>query len=92
VYTFEDLYKNFSVDLFASLKTYGQTELSYTLDYDAVKTFLGIRFNNLPTHSFSVNGSPLPVNPLILGQILTVEKIFLLTKRSQKLETLPPLL
>ena len=23
-----------------------------------VKTFLGIRFNNLPTHSFSVNGSP----------------------------------
>jgi hypothetical protein len=58
VYTFEDLYKNFSVDLFASIKTYGQTELSYTLDYDAVKTFLGIRFNNLPTHSFSVNGSP----------------------------------
>ena len=58
VYTFEDLYKNFSIDLFASLKTYGQTELSYTLDYDAVKTFLGIRFNNLPTHSFSVNGSP----------------------------------
>ena len=44
--------------MFASLKTYGQTELSYTLDYDVVKTFLGIRFNNLPKHSFSVNGSP----------------------------------
>jgi len=58
VYTFEDLYKNFSIDLFASLKTYGQTRLSYTLDYDVVKTFLGIRFNNLPTHSFSVSGSP----------------------------------
>ena len=58
VYTFEDLYKNFSIDLFASLKTYGQTELSYTLDYDAVKTFLGIRFNNLATHSFSINGAP----------------------------------
>ena len=39
VYTFDDLYKNFSVDLFASLKTYGQTEIRYTLDYDARKTF-----------------------------------------------------
>ncbi len=58
VYTFEDLYKNFSVDLFASLKTYGQTEIKYTLDYDAVKTFLGIRFTDLPTHSISLNGSP----------------------------------
>jgi hypothetical protein len=58
VYTFEDLYKNFSIDLFASLKTYGQTEVRYTLDYDAVKTFLEVRFNNLPTHSFSLNGSP----------------------------------
>ena len=58
VYTFEDLYKNFSVDFFASLKTYGQTEIKYTLDYDAVKTFLGIRFNDLPTHSISLNGSP----------------------------------
>lgn len=58
VYTFEDLYKNLSVDLFASIKTFGQTELKYTLDYDAVKTFLEVRFNNLPTHSFSLNGSP----------------------------------
>ena len=38
VYTFDDLYKNFSVDLFASLKTYGQTKYA-TLDYDARKTF-----------------------------------------------------
>ena len=30
VYTFEDLHKNFSVDLFASIKTYGQTEIRYT--------------------------------------------------------------
>lgn len=58
VYTFEDLYKNFSIDFFASLKTYGQTEIKYTLDYDAVKTFLFIRFNDLPTHSLSINGSP----------------------------------
>ncbi len=58
VYTFEDLYKNFSVDLFASIKTFGQTELTYTLDYDAVKTFLGTRFTDLPTHSLSLNGSP----------------------------------
>lgn len=58
VYTFEKLYKNFSVDLFASLKTYGQTELSYTLDYDARKTFLNIPFKNLPTHTFSINGAP----------------------------------
>ena len=39
VYTFDDLYKNFSVDLFASIKTYGQTEIRYTLDYDARKPF-----------------------------------------------------
>ena len=58
VYTFEKLYKNFSVDLFASIKTYWQTELSYTLDYDARKTFLNIPFKNLPTHTFSINGSP----------------------------------
>ncbi len=58
VYTFEDLYKNLSIDLFASLKTYGQTEIKYTLDYDAVKTFLGNRFNDLPTHSLSISGSP----------------------------------
>ena len=58
VYTFENLYKTMSVDLFASFKTYGQTEFEYTLDYDATKTFLGIRFNHLPTHEFSVEGSP----------------------------------
>ena len=58
VYTFENLHKNLSIDFFASLKTIGQTELRYTLDYDAIKTFLGIRFTKLPTHSFSVNGSP----------------------------------
>ena len=58
VYTFEKLYKNFSVDLFASIKTYGQTELSYTLDYDARKTFLNIPFKHLPTHTFSINGAP----------------------------------
>ena len=58
VYTFEKLYKNFSVDLFASIKTYGQTELSYTLDYDARKVFLNIPFKNLPTHTFSINGAP----------------------------------
>lgn len=58
VYTFEKLYKNFSIDLFASLKTYGQTELSYTLDYDVRKTFLNIPFKYLPTHTFSINGAP----------------------------------
>ena len=58
VYTYENLYKNFSVDLFASFKTIGQTEFEYTLDYDFIKTFLGVRFNDLPTHSFSIKGSP----------------------------------
>jgi hypothetical protein len=58
VYTFEDLYKNFSIDFFAFLKTFGQTELKYTVDYDAVKTFLGIRYTDLPTHEFSISGSP----------------------------------
>jgi len=47
-----------SIDFFASLKTIWQTELKYTLDFDALKTFLGIAFTNLPTHSFSINGSP----------------------------------
>ncbi len=36
VYTHQKLYKNFSIDLSASIKTYWQTELSYTIDYDAV--------------------------------------------------------
>ena len=58
VYTFEDLYKNFSVDLFASIKTYGQTEIRYTLDFDARKTFLNIPFKNLGTHTLSINGAP----------------------------------
>ncbi|MGB2152789.1 MAG: hypothetical protein ACPHVX_02360 [Flavobacteriaceae bacterium] len=58
VYTFEDLYKNFSVDFFAFLTTFGQTELRYTLDYDAVKTFLQIRFNNLPTNELTLSGKP----------------------------------
>ena len=58
VYTFEDIHKNLSIDFFASLKTIWQTELKYTLDFDALKTFLGIAFTNLPTHSFSINGSP----------------------------------
>jgi hypothetical protein len=58
VYTFEDLYKNFSVDFFAFLTTFGQTELRYTLDYDAVKTFLQIRFNDLPTNELSLSGKP----------------------------------
>lgn len=58
VYTHENYYKTLSIDFFASLKTYGQTELEYTLDYDATKTFLGYRFDNLPTHEFSVEGSP----------------------------------
>ncbi len=58
VYTFEDMHKNLSIDFFASLKTIGQTELKYTLDYDAIKTLLGKRFTNLPTHSISVNGAP----------------------------------
>ena len=58
VYTFDDLYKNFSVDLFASLKTYGQTEIRYTLDYDARKTFLNIPFKHLGTHTLSIDGAP----------------------------------
>jgi len=58
VYTHQDLFKNFSVDLTAFIKTYGQTELNYTLDFDAVKTFLGVRFRNLPTHQFSLSGAP----------------------------------
>ena len=58
VYTHENYYKTLSIDFFASLKTYGQTELEYTLDYDATKTFLGYRFDHLPTHEFSVEGSP----------------------------------
>jgi hypothetical protein len=58
VYTHQDLFKNFSVDLDAFIKTYGQTELNYTLDFDAVKTFLGVRFRNLPTHQFSLSGAP----------------------------------
>lgn len=58
VYTFEDLYKNFSVDLFASIKTIGQTEIKYTLDYDRVKTFLNVRYNHLPTHQININGAP----------------------------------
>ena len=58
VYTFEDLYKNFSVDFFAFLTTFGQTELRYTLDYDAVKTFLQIRFNDLPTNELTLSGKP----------------------------------
>tara|TARA_B100000767_G_scaffold67862_1_gene64381 strand:+ start:5410 stop:7626 length:2217 start_codon:yes stop_codon:yes gene_type:complete len=58
VYTFEDLYKNFSVDFFAFLTTFGQTELRYTLDYDAVKTFLEIRFNDLPTNELILSGKP----------------------------------
>lgn len=58
VYTFDDLYKNFSVDLFASIKTYGQTEIRYTLDYDARKTFLNIPFKHLGTHTLSINGAP----------------------------------
>ena len=32
--------------------------MEYTLDYDATKTFLGYRFDHLPTHEFSVEGSP----------------------------------
>ena len=58
VHTYQDMHKNFSIDFFASLKTYGQTEIKYTLDYDGVKTFLNIRFEHLPTHQFSINGSP----------------------------------
>ena len=58
VYTFEDLYKNFSIDFFAFLTTFGQTELRYTLDYDAVKTFLQIRFNDLPTSELTLSGNP----------------------------------
>ena len=58
VYTHENYYKTLSVDFFASFKTYGQTEFEYTLDYDATKTFLGIRFDHLPTHEFSIEGAP----------------------------------
>lgn len=58
VYTHQNLYKTFSVDLFAEVISFGQTQLEYTLDFDAVKTFLEVRYDNLPTHQISIEGSP----------------------------------
>lgn len=58
IYTFDAFYKAFSADFFTGFTTFGRTELKYTLDYDAVKTFLRRTYYHLQSHTFLLRGAP----------------------------------
>ena len=58
IYTFDAFYKAFSADFFTGFTTFGRTELKYTLDYDAVKTFLRRTYFHLQSHTFLLRGAP----------------------------------
>ncbi len=58
VYTYEDYLKTISVDAILSLKTLFNTEITYTLDFDAFKNFLGRDYRNLESNRFVIRSSP----------------------------------
>ena len=58
VYTYEDYLKTISVDAILSVKTLFNTEITYTLDFDAFKNFLGRDYRNLESNRFVIRSSP----------------------------------
>lgn len=57
-YTFDNNLKNISLDGIFSIKTYFNTELSYTYDWDIFKNYLGVNYKYLGKSELNFKTSP----------------------------------
>ena len=57
-YTFDNNLKTISLDGDFQIETIGNTEISYTYDWDIFKNFMGIDFKDLPTSDLNIRSSP----------------------------------
>ncbi len=58
VYTFENNFKALSLDGIISIKTFGNTDISYTYDFDAFKNYLGRDYRNVGKSELNIMSSP----------------------------------
>lgn len=58
VYTYDNNFKTFSIDGIVSIKTYGNTDISYTYDLDAFKNYLGRDYRNIGKSELDIRSSP----------------------------------
>ena len=57
-YTFDNNLKTISLDGEFQIETIGNTEISYTYDWDIFKNFMDIDFKDLPTSDLNIRSSP----------------------------------
>ena len=57
-YTFDNNLKTISLDGEFQIETIGNTEISYTYDWDTFKNFMDIDFKDLPTSDLNIRSSP----------------------------------
>ena len=57
-YTFDNNLKTISLDGDFQIETIGNTQISYTYDWDIFKNFMGIDFKDLPTSDLNIRSSP----------------------------------